>query len=324
MTKDQFGTWEVVVPPTAPGVCAIPHDSKLKARLTVPRDARALSADAQISLIHDHVRIERVPAWIQRVTQDIAVSPSYDARFWNPPAAARYTFKHARPPKPTSVRIYEAHVGISTHEHRIGTYKEFTANMLPRIRDLGYNTIQLMAVMEHAYYACESRGRPARRARELTRRSVRLPDHELLRGKLAVRDARGPQGAHRHRARDGPHRAARHRALARVQERARRPERVRRHGPPLLPRGRARPARTLGLAPLQLRPPRGPPLPALQPPLLARRVQVRRLPLRRRHEHDVPPPRHGRRLLGRVPRVLWARGRPRGGRVPDAGGSPAL
>lgn len=35
----------------------------------------------------------------------------------------------------------------------MGTYKEFTANVLPRIAYLGYNTIQLMAIMEHAYYA---------------------------------------------------------------------------------------------------------------------------------------------------------------------------
>jgi 1,4-alpha-glucan branching enzyme len=34
-------------------------------------------------------------------------------------------------------------------------YKEFTRDVLPRIKDLGYNTIQLMAVMEHAYYACQ-------------------------------------------------------------------------------------------------------------------------------------------------------------------------
>jgi 1,4-alpha-glucan branching enzyme len=89
------------------------------------------------------------------VTQDLSVSPMYEACFWNPPKAERYTFKHPRPPKPASVRIYEAHVGISTHEHRVGTYKEFTRDMLPRIKNLGYDTIQLMAVMEHAYYACE-------------------------------------------------------------------------------------------------------------------------------------------------------------------------
>ena len=101
-------------------------------------------------------RIERLPAWIKRVTQDLSVSPVYDARFWNPSETDRYKFKNVKPPKPRSVRIYEAHVGISTTEYRVGTYKEFTANMLPRIRDLGYNTIQLMAVLEHAYYACVS------------------------------------------------------------------------------------------------------------------------------------------------------------------------
>jgi len=100
-------------------------------------------------------RIERVPVWIRRVTQDLAVSPVYDARFWNPPEADTYKFKHPRPPYPKSARIYEAHVGISTAEGRVGTYKEFTQNILPRIKNLGYNVIQMMAVMEHAYYACK-------------------------------------------------------------------------------------------------------------------------------------------------------------------------
>lgn len=99
-------------------------------------------------------RIERLPAWITRVTQDLALSPIYDARFWNPPSTSLYTFKHERPAKPKAARIYEAHVGISTSEHRVGTYKEFTRDILPRIKKVGYNTIQLMAIMEHAYYAC--------------------------------------------------------------------------------------------------------------------------------------------------------------------------
>ncbi len=100
-------------------------------------------------------RIERLPAWIKRVTQDLNVSPVYDARFWNPPLDQKYTFKNPRPPTPKDARIYEAHVGISTSEPRVGTYKEFTTNILPRIKRLGYNIIQLMAVMEHAYYACK-------------------------------------------------------------------------------------------------------------------------------------------------------------------------
>lgn len=109
----------------------------------------------QISMVlPSGTRIERLPAWIRRVTQDLNVSPVYDARFWNPPVSERYTFKNSRPKKANNVRIYEAHVGISTSEGRVGTYKEFTKNILPRIRNLGYNVIQLMAVMEHAYYAC--------------------------------------------------------------------------------------------------------------------------------------------------------------------------
>lgn len=110
----------------------------------------------QISLILPHgARVERIPAWITRVTQDLKISPVYEARFWNPPEAERYKFKNKRPLPPKSARIYEAHVGISTSELRVGTYKEFTRDTLPRIHNLGYNIIQLMAVMEHAYYACK-------------------------------------------------------------------------------------------------------------------------------------------------------------------------
>ena len=34
----------------------------------------------------------------------------------------------------------------------VGTYTEFRENILPRIIEAGYNTIQLMAIMEHPYY----------------------------------------------------------------------------------------------------------------------------------------------------------------------------
>ncbi|CAE7232917.1 unnamed protein product [Rhizoctonia solani] len=136
MSKDQYGVWSLTIPSNN-GACAIPHDSKIKISLVLPHGER----------------VERLPAWIKRVTQDLAVSPVYDARFWNPPADQTYKFKNPRPKKVTSARIYEAHVGISSPEPRVATYKEFTANILPRIKNLGYNVIQLMAVMEHAYYA---------------------------------------------------------------------------------------------------------------------------------------------------------------------------
>ena len=136
MKKNNFGVWELHLP-ARDGVPAIAHNTKLKISMVIPGGER----------------IDRIPAWITRVTQDLSVSPVYDAVLWNPPESERYVFKNPRPPYPKSVRIYEAHVGISSPELKVATYKEFTKNMLPRIKWLGYNVIQLMAIMEHAYYA---------------------------------------------------------------------------------------------------------------------------------------------------------------------------
>lgn len=138
MEKDAFGVFLVELPPVD-GEWAIPHDSRVKIRLILPNGTD----------------LYRLPAWITRATQpgkDETVDKNvYQARFWNPPKP--YVFRHERPQVAEDLRIYECHVGISTPEPRIGTYKEFTENVLPMIKDLGYNAIQLMAVMEHAYYA---------------------------------------------------------------------------------------------------------------------------------------------------------------------------
>lgn len=136
MKKNEYGVFEIVVPAKGKEK-AIPHNSKVKISLVLPGGSR----------------VDRLPAWIKYVTQDLSVSPAYDARFWNPEPSEKYSFKHPRPRKPESIRIYEAHVGISSPEQRVATYDEFTDNVLPRIKDLGYNAIQLMAIMEHAYYA---------------------------------------------------------------------------------------------------------------------------------------------------------------------------
>jgi len=53
---------------------------------------------------------------------------------------------------PSAPLIYEAHVGMAQDREGIGTYREFADNVLPRIRNLGYNTVQLMAIQEHPYY----------------------------------------------------------------------------------------------------------------------------------------------------------------------------
>lgn len=49
----------------------------------------------------------------------------------------KYIFKHPKPKKPESLRIYECHVGIATPEGKVGQYKEFTQNVIPRIKKQG-------------------------------------------------------------------------------------------------------------------------------------------------------------------------------------------
>ena len=96
---------------------------------------------------------ERIPAYARYVTQD-PVTKLFSACVWHPPKS--YRWKHLSPLGPHSSSlpplIYEAHVGMSSEEERVATCAEFRDKMLPRIKAAGYNTVQLMAVMEHPYY----------------------------------------------------------------------------------------------------------------------------------------------------------------------------
>ena len=90
-----------------------------------------------------------VPLYARRVVQD-PESFAWNCEVWDPRTPFVWTDADFVPDgKPF---IYEAHVGMATEEYRIGTYREFADTVLPRIRDLGYNTVQLMAIMEHPYY----------------------------------------------------------------------------------------------------------------------------------------------------------------------------
>jgi 1,4-alpha-glucan branching enzyme len=95
-------------------------------------------------------RGERLPAYARRVVQD-ARSQLFSAQVWEP-APYKWRNPDFRAPARAPL-IYEAHVGMAQDKLGIGTYEEFRARILPRIVQAGYNTLQLMAVMEHPYYA---------------------------------------------------------------------------------------------------------------------------------------------------------------------------
>lgn len=96
---------------------------------------------------------DRIPAYSNRVVQRWDNGMFY-GQVWVPKKPYKWTdgrfFKKHKIDKPL---IYECHIGIATEEEKIGTYREFMENVLPRIAEDGYNCIQVMAVMEHPYYA---------------------------------------------------------------------------------------------------------------------------------------------------------------------------
>ncbi|KAG5837473.1 hypothetical protein ANANG_G00239620 [Anguilla anguilla] len=132
--KKEYGKWELYIPPKEDKSAAVAHLSKLKV------------------VVHTRTgeRLYRISPWAKYVTKT-GDSVIYDWVHWDPPHP--YLHIHPRPKKPRSLRIYESHVGIASPEAKVASYTNFTVNVLPKIKDLGYNCIQLMAIMEHAYYA---------------------------------------------------------------------------------------------------------------------------------------------------------------------------
>ena len=126
---DSHGTWELRLPASS-----LHHGDLYRLRIHWPGGQG-----------------DRIPAYARRVVQD-PCTLIFNAQVWkpDPPYAWRNPCcgKNHAPPL-----IYEVHIGMAQDREGIGSYGEFTRNVLPRIIGAGYNTIQLMAIQEHPYYA---------------------------------------------------------------------------------------------------------------------------------------------------------------------------
>ena len=91
---------------------------------------------------------ERIPSHARRAVQDDGTK-TFCAQVWNPEP---YVWRHEPPAGAGAPLVYEAHVGMAQEREGVGTYAEFRRDVLPRIIDAGYDTIQLMAIQEHPYY----------------------------------------------------------------------------------------------------------------------------------------------------------------------------
>ncbi|KAJ8427435.1 hypothetical protein Cgig2_005279 [Carnegiea gigantea] len=133
--ENEFGVWEIFLPNNADGSPAIPHGSRVKIRMDTPSGIK-----------------DSIPAWIKFSVQPPGEIP-YNGIYYDPPDEEKYIFKHRQPKRPESLRIYESHVGMSSPEPKINTYANFRDDVLPRVKRLGYNAVQIMAIQEHSYYA---------------------------------------------------------------------------------------------------------------------------------------------------------------------------
>ena len=103
----------------------------------------------QAVVIHSGQVLRRVPLYATRVVQD-SETYLWCAEIEETDKSFKWTDADFTPEK--TPFIYECHIGMAQEKGAVGSYNEFTANILPRIKDLGYNTIQIMAIMEHPYY----------------------------------------------------------------------------------------------------------------------------------------------------------------------------
>ena len=91
---------------------------------------------------------ERIPSYATRVVQD-DVTKVFSAQVWDPEP---YVWKHAHAGRRPHPMIYECHIGMGTEKEKVGTFEEFRRDVLPRVKKLGYDTLQIMALQEHPYY----------------------------------------------------------------------------------------------------------------------------------------------------------------------------
>lgn len=134
MSVDEWGVWHLFLPDRDYGD-RLTHGSRVK-----------------VHVVSELGGLDRIPAYIQRVVQE--GDTDFSGQYWAPPHP--YRWRHHAPAfnsHTEGLRIYEAHVGMAQEAEKVGTFSEFTQNILPRIVDLGYNAVQLMAIMEHPYYA---------------------------------------------------------------------------------------------------------------------------------------------------------------------------
>jgi 1,4-alpha-glucan branching enzyme len=131
LERKDGGVWEIFIP----GKDALKHESLVK-----------------VHVVHDGKGLDRIPLYIRRLLQNKETS-DFCGQIWAPDEIFGWSDADFRVGGSAAPMIYETHIGMAQEKEAVGSYREFEENILPRIKEAGYNTIQIMALMEHPYYA---------------------------------------------------------------------------------------------------------------------------------------------------------------------------
>ena len=130
LERESHGIWSVFLP-----------DSQYKKSL---KHGSLLKVLVQSSIGEQ----ERIPVFAKRVVQN-EDTKDFAAQFWVDDSKCSFAGE-LEIEKP--LFIYETHIGMAQENESVGSFNEFRINVLPRIKEAGYNAIQLMAIAEHPYY----------------------------------------------------------------------------------------------------------------------------------------------------------------------------
>ncbi|PSR54488.1 1,4-alpha-glucan-branching enzyme [Adhaeribacter arboris] len=131
--KNEQGIWEIFLPDKE-YTNRFGHETKVK-----------------VHVIAANGNLDRIPPYIRRAVQD-PVSYDFAGQVWLPNEPFIWTDEAFAITNIKEPVIYECHTGMAQEKEGVGTYREFADQILPRIHRDGYNSLQLMAVMEHPYY----------------------------------------------------------------------------------------------------------------------------------------------------------------------------
>jgi len=132
LERNASGIWEIFLPDDTYG------------------DKLSNGSKVKVHIVGDNGGMDRIPAYIKRVIQD-EESKDFSGQFWYS-RDFEWEDEGFYHPREEVLMIYEAHTGMAQEKEGLGSYREFADVVLPRIKNLGYNAIQLMAVQEHPYY----------------------------------------------------------------------------------------------------------------------------------------------------------------------------